>query len=125
MGLAAADVDAYGAGPAVPARAHRGARVDRAATEHRRGEGGELEGRPSGADAGLRAARALLGLQLGVVLRRLHLADGLPGGLHRASAADLLAGGAGPPPPRAPPPWPGARNPPPPGDPKPPIGVPA
>ena len=46
------------------------------------------------ADADLREARAVRRLRLGVVLGDLHPADGLAGRLHRAAAADLLAGDA-------------------------------
>ena len=52
-------------------------------------------GRHPDAHPGLRAARAVLGLRLGLVLRDLPPADGLARRLHRAAAADLLARHAG------------------------------
>ena len=50
-----------------------------------------VAGRPPEAGAGLRAARAVLGLRLAVVRRDLHPADGLAGRLHHPAALRLLA----------------------------------
>ena len=91
MVVATAHLDAHGPDPAVPARAGGDPRLGRAA-----GGGGLAAclavARPApAADPDLREARAVLGLRLGLVLRDLHPADDLAGGLLRSPDAGLLA----------------------------------
>ena len=86
LGVAPAHLDADGADPAVPARA-RVRSPGRWCRRRRSTRCGPRSGASAPqADAGLREARAVLGLQLGVVLGDLHPADGLAGGLLRAAA---------------------------------------
>ena len=61
-----------------------------------------VEGRAPRPDPGLRAARPVLGLRLGVVLRDLHPADDLAGRVHPARAPPSTGGRCGPGRPRAP-----------------------
>ena len=95
MGLAPAHLDADGAGAAPAARAGGDPRLGDPAERRRLAQDLPLAGRPPRPDADLRAARAVLGLRLGLVRGHLHAADGLAGRLHHPAALRLLAGAAG------------------------------
>src|SRR4029077_21194458 len=89
--LAAAHLDADGAGAPAPAGPRRDPRLGDPADGGRRAEDPELAAVPPAPDPDLRPARAVRGLPLAVARRDLPDADGLAGGLHRAAAVRLLA----------------------------------